>query len=116
MGPGELLFLLGVAVVMPIYITKLVLDYKRSKDGMVRPERAAEGTSLTTSELRGLIQEAVENATHELHGRLDRLERSLDSPRQIENRRLPEGGPLLDSPIERHHEEDLAARDRDRLA
>ena len=49
------------------------------------------GSSMTTSELRTLIEEAVEKATAPLHARIDELEERVDATPQLEEHR-----PLLD--------------------
>ncbi len=56
------------------FIVKMGLDHEREKRTLPR----ASDNSMTASELRRMIQEAVEDANHDMKQRLDTLERRLD--------------------------------------
>lgn len=64
-----------------VAVVKLALDYARDKQRV----RASEGSgsSLTTSELKALMQEAVEDALDERFGRLERRLEEMQEPRLI---------------------------------
>lgn len=65
-------------------VVKLGIDYAKEKD---RSRRApADGTSLTSSELKALVEQAVEDV---VDGRFEKLERQLEA--MNEPRLLPAG-------------------------
>ena len=75
-------FVCGTGII--IFVSKMIVDYLRDKSAA----RQADGASLTESQLRSLIQDAVEEAVAPLAARLDEREREARlSPRQL----LPEG-------------------------
>jgi hypothetical protein len=61
----SLVLLIAVQLVFVSFMTKLGLDYRRA-----RLEREASAMSLTTGELKRLIEEAVQNATAGLEMRM----------------------------------------------
>jgi hypothetical protein len=82
MGPGEMFVALGLLVVMPIAIVWLVLHYRSRQ-----PAGNDKANSLTATELRGLIREAVDEANLPLIERIEELEQEVEGAR----RRLPGG-------------------------
>jgi hypothetical protein len=68
-----------------VAIVKMSLDYNRWKieHRAGKPLPGANNESLTTSELRLLIQDAMEEANAPIKQRLDQLEEHLDSRRAL---------------------------------
>ena len=64
--------IIAIQVVFIVLMTKIILDYRRAK-----ADREASAMSLTTSELKQIIQEALEETTTPLQQRLDDNERLL---------------------------------------
>lgn len=64
-----------------VAVTKLALDYARDKHRM--RSSAGSGSSLTSSELKALVQDAVEDAMDERFGRLERRLEKMQEPRLI---------------------------------
>jgi hypothetical protein len=77
MGPGEMFVALGLLVVMPIAIVWLVLHYRGRQ-----PVAGDKANSLTASELRGLIREAVDEANLPLIERIEELEQEVEGGRR----------------------------------
>jgi hypothetical protein len=80
MSPEELIFAIMLLVVLPLSMTKMILNYKRSKDGTPKKETSKPVSSenaLTTSELQRLIRDAVNEATLSLSDRIEDLEDDL---------------------------------------
>ena len=94
----EIVFLIPILAIVGWVLTEVsssFFDYlKQSRGG------AVEGASLTTSELEGLIAEAVEEANRELSNRIEVLEAQRDAPRER---------PLLDAEPGNDHVENHAA-------
>ncbi len=67
-----IVLIVAIEVVFIVLMTKIILDYRRAK-----ADREASAMSLTTSELKALIQEALEETTTSLQQRLDDNERLL---------------------------------------
>ena len=67
-----IVLIVAIEVVFIVLMTKIILDYRRAK-----ADREASAMSLTTSELKQLIQEALEETTTPLQQRLDDNERLL---------------------------------------
>ncbi|MFQ5569276.1 MAG: hypothetical protein ACE5G0_06350 [Rhodothermales bacterium] len=72
-------FALLAGTVTIITVVKSILRYLSSKHQPVTPS-----SSMTSSELREIIRSAVEDATHPLAERVDRLEQRLDAPGRLE--------------------------------
>lgn len=64
-----------------VAITKLILDYSRDKQRM--RSSAGSNSSLTSTELKALVQGAVEDALDERFGRLERQLERLQEPRLL---------------------------------
>ncbi len=77
---------------------KMILDYRRDKLQIRNARQEGEGRSLGTSELQGLIREAVEEANAPLLEQISLLEaqlRSLKRPKELPSRQKD----LLDEPV-----------------
>ena len=86
-----------------IAVVKLILDFQKEKH---KARALSSGSSTTTSELKQLMREAVDEAIEERFGRLEKRLDKLETPRQ------------LAAPV--HHTEEMevpaappVARDRD---
>ncbi len=94
------IWLMSLTVLLPLGIIKLSMDHKRAK---MEIERRASSSpdSLTTSELRDLIREAVEEASLPLRERIERLEdqHGASPPTPLLDAAL-EDEPLEDRPSE----------------
>jgi len=71
MGFWEFLTTLAVAVVLPLAIVHLILNYRREK------LKLRQGPSLGARELQQLVRQAVEEAQQPLLTRIEALERQL---------------------------------------
>lgn len=67
----EMIFLVAVTVILPISVLSLLFSYQKAR---LRSKRAPSESELTTSELRGMIEETVSDATAELQQRVESLE------------------------------------------
>ncbi|MEM1269887.1 MAG: hypothetical protein AAGI08_07545, partial [Bacteroidota bacterium] len=86
------------AISMPVFIIKLILDYRKWSVENKRLDVAqrigtAGDESLTTSELKSIISDAVTDATMDIERRLDRIERK--SARAEREYLAPNGPPPL---------------------
>lgn len=80
----------GVLIVLIVFsfvafIVKMGLDHEREKRLL---DPSSSGNSLTTSELRRMIRDSVDDANADLKKRLDTLERRLDRAPDV--RQIPE--------------------------
>jgi hypothetical protein len=80
----ELIMALSVAVIMPIVIVKMVLDFRRERLRAEREAREPQG-SLTAGELKRLLREVVDEANEPLIRRLDMLEQIALPPYEQES-------------------------------
>ncbi|MDZ4698739.1 MAG: hypothetical protein SH809_03440 [Rhodothermales bacterium] len=88
----EPVFIVAIVFGTLLAMTKMSIDHARWKlSNRQRPELpagSASGDSLTTSELRQLIEQAVEHANQPLRQRIDELEEEL-----VVRRTLPPASP-----------------------
>lgn len=70
----EMIFLIAVTVVLPLSVLALLFSYQKTR---LRAKQSASDNELTTSELRGIIDEAVVEATVELEERVAALEQQV---------------------------------------
>lgn len=100
----DLIFLLSLLVVLPLFMTRMILNYKKWKHTVAQGEGETTATatrgfrgrrwgrkqrdqvtdadnSLTVTELEGMIRTAVADATEPMQDRLEDMERQLHALR-----------------------------------
>lgn len=80
------LIIITMALGTGIAIASMIFAYLRDRN-----KTQATGNSMTSSELRHIIQDAVKDATDPLQARIEELEDQFKAPKQLEPRQ-----PLLD--------------------
>lgn len=78
MQPEEVIVVLGLCVFLPLAILSMVFRYKERRHKYLSSARAQD-SSLTTSELEAMIEDAVGRALDPIAGRLSAVERKLDT-------------------------------------
>ena len=74
MNVPDMIFLIAVSVVLPISVLTLLFSYQKTR---LKAKRSTGENELTTSELQGMIDGAVVDATAELEQRVESLEQQL---------------------------------------
>ncbi len=87
MDPGELLFLLGFLVVLPLAILRMVFKHNERK--MKMRESGGQSNSLTVSELEDMIEEAVQRGIEPIDRRMSGLENRVDGLLPQASEKLP---------------------------
>ncbi len=85
------MWLMSLTVLLPLGVVKLMMDFKRARLEL-KGQDAPTSNSLTTSELKAMIREAVEEVSAPLRDRIERLEEQRPAPLL--------GAALEDEPLE----------------
>lgn len=111
--PEEVVAIVIIAIIAGTLsgLVKQILEYKKSKHAA--RSTGSEGASLTTSELRRLMQAAVEEGNLSLEARFDELEARLDRlEKRGEPRLLPAADEALPEALAPEQEVEPVARGR----
>lgn len=81
--PDEIFFIVITAIIFGTMMIASIFKsvFKYAVAAKAPPQKA--DSSLTTSELHGLIRDAVTEATAPLHERIDAVEQRLERPQQL---------------------------------
>jgi hypothetical protein len=77
MDPGEVFFLLGFLVVLPLTVLRMTFRYKERKMKLSKGV-SGEANSMTMTELEVLVEDAVKRGVEPLDYRMSGLEQRLD--------------------------------------